>query len=378
MKLIRAICLLLLCPALSLNTRQGYEGLEQKLKEVFTERTGILRQLSKTTKELDSIKGNLQTLKNDDSVTKKDVQRILELSHKQREEMKSLQTALQKQLDEATEEAEKQQATIKFLKMEMEKKTKTIKDLQQENKSLKNKLLSGNKLCDVHAEESKKIQAQLKELRYGKKDLIFKGQQLMDLEHKLTIAKEELEKAALDKESQLKALKDTVHICFSAVLHNQHTSSHRFPATPTHLFRYSSLVNSSRVTFQQPHAKDIPKVQRIIMASKSPANIGVMRRESNPGVKDCQMEKIGGDCFQNQTETESSPDSKKLLEQQSAALDVMFTPDQALIIQVLKRGSGGEREQRTAAQIGKSNAKPSDDREDVEGGSKNTKLHKNN
>ncbi|XP_024274291.2 leucine zipper protein 2 isoform X1 [Oncorhynchus tshawytscha] len=381
MKLIRAICLLLLCPALSLNTRQGYEGLEQKLKEVFTERTGILRQLSKTTKELDSIKGNLQTLKNDDSVTKKDVQRILELSHKQREEMKSLQTALQKQLDEATEQAEKQQATIKFLKMEMEKKTKIIKDLQQENKSLKNKLLSGNKLCDVHAEESKKIQAQLKELRYGKKDLIFKafgviplrrtqslrfqpkvkthaeqvlhlalGQQLMDLEHKLTIAKEELEKAALDKESQLKALKDTVHICFSAVLHNQHTSSHRFPATPTHLFRYSSLVNSSRVTFQQPHAKDIPKVQRIIMASKSPANIGVMRRESNPGVKDCQMEKIGGDCFQNQTETESSPDSKKLLEQQ----------------------------QRTAAQIGKSNAKPSDDREDVEGGSKNTKLHKNN
>ncbi|XP_064831475.1 leucine zipper protein 2-like [Oncorhynchus masou masou] len=350
MKLIRAICLLLLCPALSLNTRQGYEGLEQKLKEVFTERTGILRQLSKTTKELDSIKGNLQTLKNDDSVTKKDVQRILDLSHKQREEMKSLQTALQKQLDEATEQAEKQQATIKFLKMEMEKKTKIIKDLQQENKSLKNKLLSGNKLCDVHAEESKKIQAQLKELRYGKKDLVFKGQQLMDLEHKLTIAKEELEKASLDKESQLKALKDTVHICFSAVLHNQHTSSHRFPATPTHLFRYSSLVNSSRVTFQQPHAKDIPKVQRIIMASKSPANIGVMRRESNPGVKACQMEKIGGDCFQNQTETESSPDSKKLLEQQ----------------------------QRTAAQIGKSNAKPSDDREDVEGGSKNTKLHKNN
>ncbi|XP_024254929.1 leucine zipper protein 2 isoform X3 [Oncorhynchus tshawytscha] len=314
MKLIRAICLLLLCPALSLNTRHGYEGLEQKLKEVFTERTGIMRQLSKTSKELDSIKGNLQTLKNDDSVAKADVLKILALSHKQRGEMKSLQAALQKQLDEATEQAEKQQATIKFLKMEMEKKTKIIKDLQQENKSLKNKLLSGNKLCDVHAEESKKIQAQLKELRYGKKDLIFKGQQLMDLEHKLTIAKEELEKAALDKESQLKALKDTVHICFSAVLHNQPTSSHRFPATPTNLFRYSSLVNSSRVTFQQPHAK------------------------------------IGGGCFQNQTETESSPDSKKLLEQK----------------------------QRPAAQIGKSNAKPSDGREEVEGGSKNTKLHKNN
>uniref|UniRef100_A0AAX7TSE8 Leucine zipper protein 2 n=1 Tax=Astatotilapia calliptera TaxID=8154 RepID=A0AAX7TSE8_ASTCA len=251
----------------------------------------ILHQLSKTSKELDSIKGNLQSLKNDDTVAKKDVQRILELSHKQREEMKSLQAALQKQLDEANEKAEKQQATIKFLKVEMEKKTKIIKDLQQENKSLKNKLLSGNKLCDAYAEESKKIQAQLKELRYGKKDLIFKGQQLMDLEHKLTVAKEELEKTALDKESQMKALKDTVHICFSAVLHNQPSSSHRFPTSPTHLFRYSSLINSSRVTFQQPHAKDISKVQRIVTASKSPMNVSVIRRE-NGGAKECQMEKV--------------------------------------------------------------------------------------
>ncbi|RXM34527.1 Leucine zipper protein 2 [Acipenser ruthenus] len=167
------------------------------------ERSGILRQLSKTSKELDGIKGNLQSLKNDEAVAKKDVQRILALSQKQREEMKSLQEALQKQLNEAAEKAEKQQATINFLKAEMERKTKIIKDLQQENKSLKNKLLSGSKLCGIHAEESKKIQAQLKELRYGKKDLIFKGQQLTDLELKLTAAKKELEKAALDKDISL-------------------------------------------------------------------------------------------------------------------------------------------------------------------------------
>ncbi|TTN17658.1 Leucine zipper protein 2 [Bagarius yarrelli] len=130
-----------------------YEMLGKKLKEAFTERTGILRQLSKTSKELESIKTNMQSMKNDDFVPKKDVQRILDLSHKQREEMRLLQAALQKQVDEAVERAEKHQATIKFLKMEMEKKTKIIKDLQQ---------------------ESKRIQAQLKELRYGKKDLIFK------------------------------------------------------------------------------------------------------------------------------------------------------------------------------------------------------------
>ncbi|XP_047219139.1 leucine zipper protein 2 isoform X2 [Girardinichthys multiradiatus] len=288
MKFIQVICLLLLFPALSLNSRQSYDGLEKKLKEVFSERSSILHQLSKTSKELESIKGNLQSLKNDESVAKKEVQRILELSHKQRDEMKSLQAALQKQLDEANERAEKQQATIKFLKVEMEKKTKIIKDLQQENKSLKHKLLSGNKLCDAYAEE---------------------GQQLLDLEHKLTIAKEELEKTALDKESQLKALKDTVHICFSAVLHNQPSSSHRFPTSPSHLFRYSSLINSSRVTFQQPHAKDISKVQRLVTSNKTSTNVTVMRRES-VGVKECQMEKTT-ECFQNPI-AGSVPDSKNL------------------------------------------------------------------
>ncbi|XP_043998146.1 leucine zipper protein 2 isoform X2 [Gambusia affinis] len=331
MKFIQAICLMLLFPALTLNSRQSYDGLEKKLKEVFSERSNILHQLSKTSKELDSIKGNLQSLKNDESVAKKDVQRILELSHKQREEMKSLQAALQKQLDEANEKAEKQQATIKFLKVEMEKKTKIIKDLQQENKSLKNKLLSGNKLCDAYAEESKKIQAQLKELRYGKKDLIFKGQQLLDLEHKLTIAKEELEKTALDKESQLKALKDTVHICFSAVLHNQPSSSHRFPTSPSHLFRYSSLINSSRLTFQQPHAKDISKVQRIVSSSKSPMNISEIRRES-VGVKECQMEKTASECFQNQMdgsapESKSLPDIQQKDQVQSEQLDTKLSHD---------------------------------------------------
>ncbi|KAM8894600.1 leucine zipper protein 2 isoform 2-T2 [Spinachia spinachia] len=327
--------------------RQSYDGLEKRLKEVFSERSSILHQLSKTSKELDSIKGNLKSLKNDDSVAKRDVQRILELSHKQREEMKSLQAALQKQLDEANERAEKQQATITFLKVEMEKKTKIIKDLQQENKSLKTKLLSGHKLCDAYAEESKKIQAQLKELRYGKKDLIFK---LMDLEHKLTVAKEELEKTALDKESQLKALKDTVHICFSAVLNNQPGSGHRFPTSPAHLFRYASLINSSRVTFQQPHAKDISKVQRIVTASKSPVNIGVTRGEDG-GVKACQMAKPGGACSRNQTE-ESAPDGKTLPEPQ---------------------------QQRSRAQAGKSDTKLSGGGEEAEGGSsRKTKPHEIN
>ncbi|XP_059578709.1 leucine zipper protein 2 isoform X8 [Alligator mississippiensis] len=201
MKFISAYYLLPLFPVLVFSTRQGYEELERQLKEVFKERSNILRQLSKTSKELEGIKVNLQSLKNDEASAKSDVHKLLELGQKQREEMKSLQEAFQKQLNEAAEKAEKQQATINFLKTEMERKSKMIRDLQNENKSLKNKLLSGNKLCGIHAEESKKIQAQLKELRYGKKDLIFKAQQLTDLEQKLAVAKDELEKAALDKQS---------------------------------------------------------------------------------------------------------------------------------------------------------------------------------
>ncbi|XP_061102752.1 leucine zipper protein 2 isoform X3 [Conger conger] len=279
MKLICAVCLLFLCPALSLHKRQSYEGLERKLKEVFTERAGILRQLSKTSNELDNIKGNLKSLKNGERVPKKDVQRILELSQKQREEMKSLQAALQKQLDEATERAAKQQATINFLKTEMERKSKIIKDLQQENKSLKNKLLSGNKLCGIHAEESKKIQAQLKELRYGKKDLIFKGQQLTDLEHKLTAAKEELEKASLDK--------------------------------------------------------DIPKILRIVTTNKTPLNTQLMKRE-NVQPKACQAEKqksqqwpkVGNDIAKPSEDTEQAKGSEKNAQEEPHMKERSGTPAQ--------------------------------------------------
>ncbi|XP_069594901.1 leucine zipper protein 2 isoform X2 [Ranitomeya imitator] len=211
----------LLLPAMVLSTRQGYEDLEKQLKEVFMERSSILRQLSKTSRELEGIKGNLQSLKSNEASSKNDVQKLLELEEKQREEMKSLQETFTKQLNEASEKAEKQQATINFLKTEMERKSKMIRDLQNENKSLKNKLLSGNKICGLRAEESKRIQAQLKELRYGKKDLVSKAQQLTDLEQKLTVAKREMEIASLDNESQLKALKETVQLCLSSVLHNQ-------------------------------------------------------------------------------------------------------------------------------------------------------------
>ncbi|KAJ8394940.1 hypothetical protein AAFF_G00040630 [Aldrovandia affinis] len=280
---------------------QSYEGLERRLREVFTKRAASLSQLSQTSKDLDTMEVNLQSLKIGEKVPKKDVQRILELSQKQRKEMKSLQVTLRKQLDEATQRAEKEQATIHFLKTEMERKTKIIKDLQQENKSLKMKLLSGNKLCGIHSQESKKIQAQLKELRYGKKDWIFKGQQLMDLERKLTAAKEDLEMAALDNDSQLKALKDTAHVCFSSVLQVQPSSDPSLPSTPPDIVRNSAIANSSRVTYQQPHGKDILENLRIV-TNKVPLDLAPMKT-GNIQSQDCQAEvEVGLNCFQNQTE----------------------------------------------------------------------------
>uniref|UniRef100_A0A8V0ZPM8 Leucine zipper protein 2 n=1 Tax=Gallus gallus TaxID=9031 RepID=A0A8V0ZPM8_CHICK len=275
----------------STRSQQGYEELERQLKEVFKERSNILRQLSKTSKELEGIKVNLQSLKNDEASARSDVQKLLELGQKQREEMKSLQEAFQKQLNEAVEKAEKQQATINFLKTEMERKSRMIRDLQNENKSLKNKLLSGNKLCGIHAEESKKIQAQLKELRYGKKDLIFKAQRLTDLEQKLAAAKDELEKAALDKESQLKALKDTVQLCLSSVLHNQPPTIHRIPPKPAEKLT-SSATKGSKVQFPVINPKQNASAEKESLHVAS-------RKEENQSVQECDSQDVGKTCLGN-------------------------------------------------------------------------------
>ncbi|XP_053755858.1 leucine zipper protein 2 isoform X4 [Panthera pardus] len=276
MKFSPAHYLLPLLPALVLSTRQDYEDLEKQLKEVFKERSNILHQLTKTSRELDGIKVNLQSLKNDEKTSKTDVQKLLEIGQRQREQMKSLQEVLQNQLKETSEKAEKQQATINFLKTEMERKSKMIRDLQNENKSLKNKLLSGNKLCGIHAEESKKIQAQLKELRYGKKDLLFKAQQLTDLERKLAVAKIELEKAALDRDSQLKAMKETVHLCLSTVFRNQ-------PPPPLSLARTNPTqmsVPPGTIDSMIPDARTKIKPQQTFTGSNESSQIETTKEEN--------------------------------------------------------------------------------------------------
>ncbi|NXH84584.1 LUZP2 protein, partial [Edolisoma coerulescens] len=272
--------------AFILCVRQGYEELERQLKEVFKKRSNILHQLLKTSKELQGIKVNLQSLKNDEASTKNDVQKLLELDQNRREEIKSLQETFQKQLNEAAEKAEKQQATINFLKTEMERKSKMIRDLQNENKSLKTKLLSGNKLCGIHAEESKKIQAQLKELRYGKKDLMFKAQQLTDLEQKLAVAKDELEKAALDKESQLKALKETVQLCLSSVLRSQPTPMNLIPSKPAEKLA-SSNTKDSKVPFQVTSTK----VWQNSSAKKENFHVA-LKKEENQSTQECDSQDV--------------------------------------------------------------------------------------
>ncbi|XP_052550336.1 leucine zipper protein 2 isoform X2 [Tympanuchus pallidicinctus] len=297
MKFFPAYYLLLLFPALVFSARQGYEELERQLKEVFKERSNILHELLKTSKELEGIKVNLQSLKNDEASARSDVQKLLELGQKQREEMKSLQEAFQKQLKEAAEKAEKQQATINFLKTEMERKSKMIRALQNENKSLKNKLLSGNKLCGIHAEESKKIQAQLKELRYGKKDLIFKAQQLTDLEQKLAVAKDELEKAALDEESQLKALKETVKLCLSFVLHNQPPANHRVPTKPAEKLT-SIATKGSKLQFPVTSTKQNTSAEKESLHMTS-------RKEENQSIQECDSQDVGKTCLGNRNNSAS-------------------------------------------------------------------------
>uniref|UniRef100_A0A8C3U183 Leucine zipper protein 2 n=1 Tax=Catharus ustulatus TaxID=91951 RepID=A0A8C3U183_CATUS len=302
MKFIAAYYVLPLFPALVLGARQSYEELERQLKEVFKERTNILQQLLKTSKELQGIKVNLQSLKNDETSTKKDVHKLLELGQNQRK-MKSLQEAFQKQLNEAAEKAEKQQATINFLKTEMERKSKIIRDLQNEigrvltavlnrrfshfwfclrqksmvtqmNKSLKNKLLSGNKLCGIHAEESKKIQAQLKDLHYGKKDLIF-------------------------KESQLKALKETVELCLSSVLHNQPPTVNVTSSKPAEKLT-SSNTKGSKVPFQVASTK----VWQNVSLEKENFHVALKKKE-NQSTQECDSQDIAKTCLGSRNDSTS-------------------------------------------------------------------------
>uniref|UniRef100_V9KDZ4 Leucine zipper protein 2 n=1 Tax=Callorhinchus milii TaxID=7868 RepID=V9KDZ4_CALMI len=308
MNLLYACYSLLLVPALAVSTRRGYEDLERKLKQISMEKSNLLHQLSKTAIELEGIKGNLQSLKSYETVAKNDVQKLLEISQKQKDEMKSLQEALQKQVNEAALKAEKQQAGINFLKAEVERKSKLIKDLQQENKSLKNKLLSGNKQCGIHAEESKKIQSQLKELRYGKKDLIFKAQQLTDLERKLLAVKQELEKTAGDKESQLEALKEVAQLCVSGVLKNQTPFTSIIPPKAAENRKLLLTKNSSKVPFYPTDRK----LQDISQTGKKGSTLNEDQKKNDHNLMECDSQNAGKMC--PRTEDNKAPLSSDTVE----------------------------------------------------------------
>ncbi|XP_055138089.2 leucine zipper protein 2 isoform X1 [Symphalangus syndactylus] len=319
-------------PARAGPQHQDYEELEKQLKEVFKERSTILRQLTKTSRELDGIKVNLQSLKNDEQSAKTDVQKLLELGQKQREEMKSLQEALQNQLKETSEKAEKHQATINFLKTEVERKSKMIRDLQNENKSLKNKLLSGNKLCGIHAEESKKIQAQLKELRYGKKDLLFKAQQLTDLEQKLAVAKNELEKAALDRESQMKAMKETVQLCLTSVFRDQRPPPlSLITSNPTQM-----LLPPRNIASKLPDAAAKSKPQQSASGNNESSQVE-STKEGNPSTTACDSQDEGRTCSMRHKESppsnataETEPIPQKLQMPPCAECEVKKAPEKPL------------------------------------------------
>ncbi|XP_008835984.1 leucine zipper protein 2 isoform X2 [Nannospalax galili] len=211
--------------------------------------------------------------------------------------MKSLQEALRNQLKEESEKAEKHQATINFLKTEVERKSKMIRDLQNENKSLKNKLLSGSKLCGIHAEESKKIQAQLKELRYGKKDLLFRAQQLTELEQKLAVAKNELEKAALDRESQMKAMKETVQLCLTSVFRDQPPPLSLVPSNPV------QMLHPARTTAAKiPDARTKSKPQENAPGNPESSPVQTAKEENQRSAA-CDSQDEGRSCPMKHKET---------------------------------------------------------------------------
>ncbi|KAM5248211.1 leucine zipper protein 2 isoform 2-T2 [Ctenodactylus gundi] len=289
MKFSPAHYLLSLLPALVLSTRQDYEQLEKQLKEVFKERSTILRQLTKTSRELDGIKVNLQSLKNDEKSAKTDVQKLLELGQKQREEMKSLQEALQNQLKETSEKAEKHQATINFLKTEVERKSKMIRDLQNE------------------------------------------AQQLTDLEQKLAVAKNELEKAALDRESQMKAMKETVQLCLSSVFRDQPPPLSLITSNPTQM-----LLPPRTLAAKIPDARTKSQVQQSPPGHNVSSPIESTKEET-PRTTECDSQNEGKTCSLNHkgsapqnASAESKPAPQKLQVAPCSECEVKKAPGEQL------------------------------------------------
>ncbi|XP_055138087.1 leucine zipper protein 2 isoform X3 [Symphalangus syndactylus] len=290
MKFSPAHYLLPLLPALVLSTRQDYEELEKQLKEVFKERSTILRQLTKTSRELDGIKVNLQSLKNDEQSAKTDVQKLLELGQKQREEMKSLQEALQNQLKETSEKAEKHQATINFLKTEVERKSKMIRDLQNE------------------------------------------AQQLTDLEQKLAVAKNELEKAALDRESQMKAMKETVQLCLTSVFRDQRPPPlSLITSNPTQM-----LLPPRNIASKLPDAAAKSKPQQSASGNNESSQVE-STKEGNPSTTACDSQDEGRTCSMRHKESppsnataETEPIPQKLQMPPCAECEVKKAPEKPL------------------------------------------------
>ncbi|XP_045412534.1 leucine zipper protein 2 [Lemur catta] len=267
--------LLPLLPALVLSTRQDYEELEKQLKEVFKERSTILRQLTKTSRELDGIKVNLQSLKSDEQSSKTDVQKLLELGQKQREEMKSLQEALQNQLKETSEKAEKHQATINFLKTEVERKSKMIRDLQNE------------------------------------------AQQLTDLEQKLAVAKNELEKAALDRESQMKAMKETVQLCLTSVFRDQPPPLSLITSNPNQM-----LLPPRTIASKLPVATAKSKPQQSTPGNNESSQVE-STKEGNPSTTVCDSQDEGKTCSMKHKE---SPPSNTTAESEAIPQKLQMPP----------------------------------------------------
>ncbi|NWH38774.1 LUZP2 protein, partial [Chloropsis hardwickii] len=166
-----------------------------------------------------------------------------------------------------------------------------------QNKSLKNKLLSGNKLCGIHAEEVRKIPL------YSKSNIPKKfcteAQQLTDLEQKLSVAKDKLENAALDKESQLKVLKETVQLCLSSVLRNQPPTTNLISSKPAEKL-ISSNTKGSKVPFQVTSTK----VWQNVSAEQENFHVA-LKKEENQSTQECDSQDVAKTCLGNHNDSTS-------------------------------------------------------------------------
>nr|XP_021515278.1 leucine zipper protein 2-like [Meriones unguiculatus] len=151
----------------------------------------------------------------------------------------------------------------------------------------------------------------------SKKYLVYEvlAQQLTELEQKLAVAKNELEKAALDRESQMKAMKETVQLCLTSVFRDQPPPLSLSSSNPTQML-HPPRTTASKI----PETRTKSKPQQSSPGNHESSQVQATKEEMRR-ISVCGPQDEGSSCLvkheegpQSNITAESEPTTQQKLQ----------------------------------------------------------------